>query len=182
MSLPKIYLPEENSTEAVVSCKDNRSTMRTIDTLLSKYGESHQNATNKLIHWVCVPSIMFSLFGLLYAIPFITPRGLFTNWAAVALALALIYYIRLSLPMFFGFVVIGGLILWGNDRLYLALGQDAGNLAIASLVIFAVAWVGQFIGHKIEGKKPSFLEDVQFLLVGPAWLLHFIYQKAGVKY
>ena len=62
-----------------------------------------------------------------------------------------------------------------------ALGADAGRLAVASLIIFAVAWVGQFIGHKIEGKKPSFLEDVQFLLVGPAWLLHFIYRKVGVK-
>jgi uncharacterized membrane protein YGL010W len=48
------------------------------------------------------------------------------------------------------------------------------------LGLFAAAWVGQFKGHQIEGKKPSFLKDLQFLLVGPAWLLHFVYRKAGL--
>lgn len=156
---------------------------KTMQWFLDKYGESHQNATNKLIHWVCVPSIMFSLFGLIFAIPFpFAEKELFTNWAAVLLLLALIYYIRLSFAMFLGFLVIGGLILWGNDAIYEAVGRSNGQLALVSLAIFAIAWVGQFIGHKIEGKKPSFLEDVQFLLIGPAWLLHFIYQKVGIRY
>ena len=154
--------------------------MANINTLLTKYGESHQNATNKLIHWVCVPAIMFSLFGLLYAIPFpfVTPKTLYANWAFVVLVLALLYYLRLSLPMFLGFVIIGGLMVWGNHRI----AQSTGNVAWVALAIFAIAWVGQFIGHKIEGKKPSFLEDIQFLLIGPAWLLHFIYKKLGIKY
>ena len=156
--------------------------MRTIDTLLSNYGECHQNLTNKLIHWVCVPAIMFSLFGLLFAIPFLAERSLFTNWAVVALALILIYYLRLSTAMFLGFVIIGGAIVYGNNVIYQAIGQDAGQLAIISLIIFAAAWIGQFVGHKIEGKKPSFFEDVQYLLIGPAWLLHFIYRKLGVNY
>ncbi|HMP13670.1 MAG TPA: DUF962 domain-containing protein [Saprospiraceae bacterium] len=155
---------------------------KTMQWFLDKYGESHQNATNKLIHWVCVPSIMFSLLGLMYAIPFLTERGLFTNWAAVFLALALLYYLRLSLPMFIGFLIIGGLMLLGNNAIYEAVGNHAGQLALVSLAIFVIAWIGQFIGHKIEGKKPSFLEDVQFLLIGPAWLLHFIYKKVGIKY
>lgn len=155
---------------------------KTMQWYLDKYGESHQNDTNKLIHWLCVPAIMFSLLGLIYAIPFPVERGLFTNWAAVFLALALLYYLRLSVPMFLGFIVIVGLMLWGNNAIYEAVGRDAGQLALVSLIIFAVAWVGQFIGHKIEGKKPSFLEDVQFLLIGPAWLLHFIYKKVGIRY
>lgn len=155
---------------------------KTMQWFLDKYGESHQNDTNKLIHWICVPSIMFSLLGLLYAIPFPVERGLFTNWAAVFLALALLYYLRLSIPMFLGFIVIVGLMLWGNNAIYEAVDFNAGRLALVSLIIFAVAWVGQFIGHKIEGKKPSFLEDVQFLLIGPAWLMHFIYKKVGIPY
>lgn len=156
--------------------------MSKMDWFLDKYGESHQNATNKLIHWVCVPAIMFSLFGLLYSIPFPVERSLFTNWSAVAIVLAWVYYLRLSFPMFLGFLVIGSLLVWGNDALYQALGNDAGQLALVSLGIFVIAWIGQFIGHKIEGKKPSFLEDVQFLLIGPAWLLHFIYKKIGISY
>ena len=49
-----------------------------------------------------------------------------------------------------------------------------------SMLIFIFACIGQFIGHKIEGQKPSFFEDIQFLLIGPAWLLSFIYKKLGV--
>ncbi|MCF8246221.1 MAG: DUF962 domain-containing protein [Saprospiraceae bacterium] len=153
-----------------------------IDTLLDKYGESHQNAINKLIHWVCVPSIMFSLFGLLYAIPFFTERSLYANWATYALVFALIYYMRLSKPMFFGFILIGGAMVYGADSIYQTTLGDAKMLALISLFIFVVAWIFQFIGHKIEGKKPSFLEDLQFLLIGPAWLLHFIYKKVGISY
>jgi uncharacterized membrane protein YGL010W len=49
-------------------------------------------------------------------------------------------------------------------------------------VSFVLAWIGQFIGHKIEGKKPSFFKDVAFLLIGPAWLMSFIYKKLGQRY
>jgi uncharacterized membrane protein YGL010W len=156
--------------------------MATIDQLLDKYGESHQNGTNKMIHWVCVPAIMFSLFGLFMAIPFPAEKTLVLNWAALFVLGGLIYYLRLSIPMFFGFIVITGLMLWGNYSIFEALGRQSGQLALVSLGIFVVAWIGQFIGHKIEGKKPSFLEDVQFLMVGPAWLLHFIYKKVGITY
>jgi len=156
--------------------------MRTIDQLLITYGESHQNATNKLIHWVCVPAIMFSLLTLLFAIPFFTERTWWANWAFVLLVGAWLYYARLSMSMLFGFVVIGGLMLWGIMGLYRLAEYDAGTLALYALIIFLIAWIGQFIGHKIEGKKPSFLQDVQYLLIGPAWLLHFVFKKLGINY
>ena len=156
--------------------------MKQIETLLNTYGESHMNATNKLIHWVCVPAIMFSLFTLLYAIPFFGERTWYANWATVVLVLAWIYYMRLSMIMFLGFVVIGLLIIWGIEGLYQLSGYNAGKLALYGLIIFAVAWIGQFIGHKIEGKKPSFLQDVQYLLIGPAWLMHFIFKKLNIGY
>ncbi|MFT5166773.1 MAG: YGL010W-like membrane protein [Saprospiraceae bacterium] len=155
---------------------------KTMDWFLEKYGESHQNATNKIIHWFCVPAIMFSLFGLLYAIPFPIERGVLTNWATVFFAITLLYYLRLSLAMFIGFIPIGAAMLFGIDAIFHSTGNVASALAYISLGIFVIAWIVQFIGHKIEGAKPSFLEDVQFLLIGPAWLLHFIYKKVGISY
>jgi len=156
--------------------------MSRIQTFLDQYGESHQNGTNKLIHWICVPAIMFSLIGLLYSIPFPIERTLWTNWGAVFLAIALIYYIKLSIPMFLGFLIISSLLLLGNNLIFESVGFNAKYLALISLGIFVAAWIGQFIGHKIEGKKPSFFQDLQFLLIGPAWLLHFIYRKIGIAY
>ena len=54
------------------------------------------------------------------------------------------------------------------------LGQKA--LAIG---VFVVAWIGQFIGHKIEGRRPSFLTDLVYLLVGPLWTLSKLYKRLG---
>lgn len=156
--------------------------MRLIDKFLAQYGESHQNVTNKLIHWLCVPTIIFSLAGMLFSIPFpFAEKSLWMNWTSVVFLLAILYYLRLSVPLALGFVIVAGLVLWGNYALYMLLGSSL-YLLYTSIGIFIIAWIGQFIGHEIEGKKPSFLTDVKFLLIGPAWLLHFIYKKLGISY
>jgi uncharacterized membrane protein YGL010W len=159
--------------------------MRRIDELLSEYGSSHQNETNKAIHWICVPLIFFSVVGLIASIPagfvqnLLGPGNPYANWATITLILVLIYYVTLSFPLGIGMMFFGALCL--------LLANFIGRINIAplwvvSLVIFAVAWVGQFYGHKVEGKKPSFLKDIQFLLIGPAWLMHFIYKRLGIPY
>ncbi len=154
--------------------------MKTMQNWLDAYGVSHQNATNKLIHWICVPAIMFSILGILYCLPVAGERTFFVNWAMLAVVVTLIFYIRLSFNIFLGFIFIGGLMVYFNHRIALELGVS--GLFWFDLFVFIIAWIGQFIGHKIEGAKPSFLEDLQFLLIGPAWLLHFIYKKVGIEY
>ncbi len=156
--------------------------MKPIQEWLDAYGVSHQNKTNKLIHWICVPAIMFSIFGLIMCIPFPVEKSLLLNWSSVVILFVLLFYLRLSFPLFVGFILIGALIIWGNYSLLLFFQHATTHLAIFSAVIFAIAWVFQFIGHHIEGAKPSFLEDLQFLLIGPLWLLHFIYKKLGITY
>lgn len=159
--------------------------MRKIDELFEEYGMSHQNATNKLIHWICVPLIFFSIVGLIASIPsgmvqrFLGEGNPYANWAAVLTILVLIYYVSLSIPLAFGMLLFVLVCLYGVR----VIGQsDLGPLWLVSLIIFVVAWIGQFYGHKIEGKKPSFLKDIQFLLIGPAWLMHFVYRKLGIPY
>lgn len=160
--------------------------MKTIDQWLEEYGESHRNKTNKLIHWICVPTIMFTVLGMLAAIPTLSlfnwaPQqiSVFANWAGVVMILALLFYLRLSFMMFIGMALISAAMMFGVREV--AKIQLAPLWAIC-LGLFVVAWIFQFIGHKIEGKKPSFFKDLQFLLIGPAWLLGFIYRKLGVKY
>lgn len=159
--------------------------MKTVDQWLDEYGDSHKNATNKLIHWICIPLIMFSLFGMLWAIPVpsqFTKISPLLNWSSIILAFALIFYIRLSIPLFLGFVLISLAIVLGNNALFNLVGGNPGLQVLVCLLIFVLAWVGQFIGHNIEGKKPSFFKDLQFLLIGPAWLLHFALKKVGLPY
>jgi len=159
--------------------------MRKIDTLFAEYGESHQNATNKTIHWICVPLIFFSIVGLIASIPSRVVQSVFgegnpyANWAAVGLILVLIYYVSLSISLSVGMMLFSAFCLMLANFI---VEKVPAPLWVISLVIFFVAWVGQFYGHKVEGKKPSFLKDIQFLLIGPAWLMHFIYKRLGIPY
>ena len=148
---------------------------RDIHQWVSDYGVSHQNPTNKKIHWVCVPVIMFTLLGLLSMVEFYN-----INIAYVMIVIALIFYLRLSLAISIGMFLIS--IIQLGAIYYLDQILVSSTLLYIYIGIFLVAWIGQFIGHKIEGQKPSFFEDLQFLLIGPAWLLSFIYKKIGIKY
>ena len=101
------------------------------------------------------------------------------NWATVTLLLAQLYYFRLSLTLGLGLlaynVVMIALAVWVEAIAPWPLWQVAA-------VLFVLAWIGQFIGHRIEGKKPSFFKDLQFLLIGPAWLMSFVYRAVGLAY
>ncbi len=159
--------------------------MRKIDELLSEYGESHRDKTNKIIHWICVPLIFFSVVGLIASIPsevvqrFLGRGNPYANWAAIVLILVLIYYVSLSIALGIGMMLFALLCLYAAR---LITQSGIGPLWLVSAIVFLVAWIGQFYGHKVEGKKPSFFKDLQFLLIGPAWLLHFIYRKLGIPY
>lgn len=153
--------------------------MRTIQSWLSEYGESHQNPTNKTVHWICVPVIFFCVTGLLYSVKLgvaIAP-GMPLNLAIVALALVLVYYLRLSPTLALGMLLFSAVCLW----LCRAIEQSGLQLWLVSIILFVAAWIGQFWGHHVEGKRPSFLKDLQFLLIGPAWLMSFVYQRLGIR-
>lgn len=158
--------------------------MRRIDALLSEYGESHQNETNKAIHWICVPLIFFSVVGLVASIPSGMVQNFlgtnpYANWATVVLVLAIVYYVTLSIPLSLGMMLFSALCLFGVNYI---VQLNIAPLWAVCLGIFVLAWIGQFYGHKVEGKKPSFFKDLQFLLIGPAWLMHFVYKKIGIPY
>jgi uncharacterized membrane protein YGL010W len=140
---------------------------RRVDQLLAHYGESHRNPTNEAIHFVAIPLIMFSLLGLLYAAH---------PWAAYLFILAsMVYYVRLSMVFLVTMALVSVLALAGVHAL--------GSLVLpVSVAIFVGAWIAQFVGHKIEGKKPSFFEDLQYLYVGPLFVLSKLFGKLGIRW
>lgn len=152
--------------------------MPTIQKWLSEYGESHTNHLNKTIHWICVPVIFFSMVGFLYAIKLpLYVIGIQLNIAMIMMALVIAYYFLLSKTLWVGMLLFGVVCLL---ICHLIEEIDLIPLWLACVVLFAAAWIGQFYGHKVEGKKPSFLKDIQFLMIGPAWLMSFIYRKLGI--
>jgi uncharacterized membrane protein YGL010W len=140
--------------------------MRTLEQWLSAYGESHQNLTNKKIHKVAVPGIFLSIVGLVWSIPQLELLGLVINWVWLVLIPVLAFYLSLGSKTF---VQMTGFSLACVAIVYVLSLAGLPVLTI-SIGLFVVLWIGQFVGHKIEGKKPSFFDDVQFLLIGPIWV------------
>lgn len=156
--------------------------MKSIEQWLSEYGESHQNATNKLIHWLCVPTIYFTIIGLLYSIPveFGTIASIKINIGSIVAVLVFIYYSLLSVKVAFGMLLFTLVCLGLSEFIFQSTGGSLG-LAITCLILFVLSWILQFYGHHVEGKKPSFIKDLQYLMIGPAWVISFFYKKLGVQ-
>ena len=134
---------------------------KSLQSWLADYAVSHQHPINKKIHWLCVPTIFASILGM----------GM--SWQAaftlVLIALVMLFYLRLSTQLF---IAMGMFVLFCLAAI--AILQFGFKFYFG---VFVVAWIGQFVGHKIEGKKPSFFEDLQFLLIGPAWVANSLSEK-----
>lgn len=148
--------------------------MKRLDEWFSDYGQSHRHPVNVAIHKVAVPGIYLCGLALLWCLP-AGPLPFGLNWAMVAAIPVLWFYLRLSLPLFWGMAVLTGLGL-------VACGLWHGPLLWPALAAFVLFWIAQFVGHRIEGKRPSFLADLQFLLIGPAWVLASLYRRLGLPY
>jgi len=140
--------------------------MKSVDQWFDEYGESHRNPINKLVHWICVPLITFSVLGILWALHPVA--------AATVAGLALAFYVLLSWQLALVMALQSLLMLWVLSLMPWVFWP--------SVAIFVLAWIGQFIGHRVEGKKPSFFKDLQFLLIGPAWLMGFVFRRLGWRY
>jgi uncharacterized membrane protein YGL010W len=155
--------------------------MRNAQAWFDSYAGDHQHPTNRALHWLCVPAILWCVIALIWTIPVPPQLGRPGFWAMVAMFGAFaFYYYRLSrvigLSMAVAFIVLGIV----TEFFYRALGP--ASLAWLAFGVFVVAWVGQFVGHHIEGRRPSFLTDLAYLLIGPAWLMSKLLRRAHVAY
>lgn len=154
--------------------------MRSIEDWFASYSADHQHPANRAIHWVCVPTIAWSVIAALWTAPVISMWMKPGFWAAVAMFFAYLFYYRLSrrlgIAMAIAFIASGALA-WA---LYSVLG--ARGLLVLAGALFVLAWIGQFIGHAIEGRRPAFFDNVVQLLIGPAWLMAKLLRRLGIAY
>ncbi len=153
--------------------------MRQIEALLAEYGQSHQNAINVAIHAIAVPGIYFVTLGLIWSLPVPAILAQFElSWAHLLAIPVLMYYFKLSGAIGAGMSLLTLLSAYGIallDTLSMPVWQSC-------LGLFVVFWIMQFVGHLIEGKKPSFFKDIQFLLVGPAWWWCHFLKRLNISY
>lgn len=153
---------------------------RPVERLLGNYSEDHRNETNQVIHWICVPFIVWTVMAAIFVIP--VPGTMFRPgiWAAVVAIAATMYYFRLSRPLGLAMAVVFAAMLALTAWLHALLGPKM--LLLTAIGVFVLAWIAQFIGHQIEGKRPSFLTDLVYLMVGPLWLMSKLFRKLGLRW
>ena len=155
--------------------------MKTTDQWLDEYARSHRDNTNKLLHWICIPIIVVSLVGLLWSLPVpetFSNASPALNWGTIFLMAAVVYYFIMSISLAVGalpFIVLVVAIVAWLDRLGIPLW-------LMSLGLFVGGWAGQFTGHLYEGTRPSFFRDLQFLMIGPLWLIAGVYRRFKIPY
>lgn len=157
-----------------------KNSMKTMQQWLDEYGESHRNRINKLIHYVCVPAIYMTVMGLFWAVPFVElSLPIWLNWASILALPVMVFYFRLSSVVGIGMTLFTAIVIY-----FLTWWEGAMQMSVLmmSVIVFVVAWILQFIGHHIERKKPSFFKDLQFLLIGPAWIFCHLLKKFNLKF
>ena len=143
-----------------------------------EYAKYHKNKTNKIIHWICIPLIMFSLLGLLSLMTLFTFNSITISALWFFIIFAIGYYVKLSKSLALGMTIVSICFIYFIELINENFLNQKFEIFLS---IFIISWIGQFIGHKIEGKKPAFVKDLQFLLIGPLWLLSYIYEKLDIK-
>ena len=155
--------------------------MRPADEWLSEYGRHHDNGANRLIHWLSIPFIVTSLVGLLWSLPVpetFRDAAPVINWGTIFLMAAVVYYFIMSITLAFGVLPFVILVVFTVSWLE----QLTHPLWKSSTVIFLLAWAGQRLVHRLEGNRPSLIGDIQYLMIGPIWLLAAIYRRLGIPY
>ncbi len=140
---------------------------RRVDRLLAHYETSHRHPVNEAIHMVAIPVIMLSIVGLLYAAHPALAYGF--------VAACLVYYLRLSLPFLAAMAGVSVLML-------VLVGLVGGQRLALCTALFVGGWIAQFVGHQIEGRKPSFFKDIQYLWVGPLFVLSRLFRRLGLAW
>jgi uncharacterized membrane protein YGL010W len=154
--------------------------MRTVHDWFGSYSADHQNPTNRLIHWICVPAILWSAIAALWVVPVPASIGQPGLWCALIMVAVLTFYWRLSRPLGAAMIVLFVALALVT---YLAYGRlGAWRLLELAIAVFVLAWIGQFVGHVIEGRRPSFFTDLAYLLIGPAWLVGKVMRRMGIAY
>ena len=140
--------------------------MSVLTRLLESYEKNHQNPINEAIHIIAIPLIMFSILGMTAAF------DIFLEYILVGIVI--FYYLKLS--------KIAALLMLVWLLIYLGLVVLLKPYIIEiSILLFAFGWILQFLGHFIEGERPSFFEDLRYFLIGPLFVVQKVISKFGIK-
>jgi len=155
--------------------------MSETDIWLTRYESHHNNLTWPWVYWASVPMVVVGTVGALWNLPI--PEEFYEispllNWGSVFLMAAAVYYFIISLSLAIGllpFVV-------GVASLQVWLEQSDFSPPKVAAGLMAAGIIGLWLGHRNENGLRALVEDLQTIMIGPAWLLSVIYRRIGIPF
>jgi uncharacterized membrane protein YGL010W len=141
--------------------------VKSLEENLTQYAAYHRDRRNIATHFAGIPMIVFAVVLALETAAFSVGGWTFSVAALVALA-ACVYY--LWLDRMFGVTMAVVLFLMCAGASELEARWGTGGALGAAAAIFVAGWALQFLGHKYEGMKPAFYDDVMQLAIGPLFI------------
>ena len=155
--------------------------MTDADSWLLRYEQGHSNLKNPVVYWTSVPLVVVGFVGVLWYLPIpveffeISP---FLNWGSAFLMATTIYYFIISVSIAIGMLPfmlgLASLQIWLTGSALPALGVSVGLLASGS--------AGLWLGRRGAGGLGALLQDLQLMMIGPAWLLSVLYRRFGIPF
>ena len=149
--------------------------MRNLEQQITQYAAYHRDRRNIVTHFIGVPMIVFSV--VLALVPWAVGG---VNVALIALAIASVYYLildrGLGTAMLLFLFVCYLIAIYINARV----GHTGIVMGVAAL-LFVIGWAIQFVGHKYEGMKPAFTDDIMGLVIGPLFIMTEVFFMLRLK-
>jgi uncharacterized membrane protein YGL010W len=152
--------------------------VKSLEQNLTQYAAYHRDRRNIATHFAGVPMIVFAIV-LALATASVTVGSLAITMAAVVSIAASIYYFRLDLA--FGITMAVVLFAMCAAASEITARLTAGATLGLALAVFVVGWALQFLGHKYEGLKPAFYDDVMQLAIGPLFVCAEVFFLLGAR-
>lgn len=155
--------------------------MQEIENWLERYGNSHSDLQFQAIYWLSVPLLVLATVGMLWSLPVpdefrqISP---ILNWGSAFLMAAVVYYFIISMSLAIGMLPF----ILGVALSQIWLLETSWSLARVSASLFVVSLIGLFLGHMKGGGIRAVVQDIQFLMIAPMWLLSNLYRRFGIPY
>jgi hypothetical protein len=154
--------------------------MISADTWLEAYGRGPARLDAGLLIWVCVPLSVFGLTGLLWSLPVpeIFSDAAVLNWGTIFLMATVVYYFIVSINLAFGalpFIVLDVAVVSWLDNLEPSLWPVSAAMLLSAAAV-------QLVAERLRGRSISLIRDLQYLMLGPLWLLAAVYRRLGIPY
>ena len=153
--------------------------MSETESWLERYEVNHRDLTWPWIYWAAVPMVVVGTVGALWSLP--VPQEFYDispllNWGSAFLMVTTVYYFIISVSIAIGLLPF----VMSIAFVHMWLPGSGFSAVRVSLGLLLAGIIGLWLGHRNKRGFGALIEDVQTIMIGPAWLLSVLYKRLGI--